>query len=397
MHYATIYLMVNKGFSVKDSVKNLDLEAISTNGYDFIWEVALNGYEWLDKNTLLFDKEFTKSRFFALHTPDVFMFPQKYHYNRNTILYYATLGRNTHSIQETHPESMDRDSPWLVAKGELELQKQQSGKTKAKDWKGIQIRQYSPLLVRTLHRQFASLNTESLETEVLKFANKYGLLGRTVYLCAKAGQGIVQGESIYRWQTEIERMGVLLAIWDLILWEDCDKLEQFFIWHHNPDHVGVRFKWQHKEGECEISRWDGSEKAAGFGHHHETVAIRSPIMLPDFFIEYKAGKTIGPARYWLSQKLNLHLYGIHPKLTGWQQPEVIHFPRTLLDALWLMFMLEVQGKTKVSRCKLCGTWFEWERSTKTYCTPSCRSLHFYHRRKLKEARNERKHKTKKQK
>jgi len=371
--------MVNKQFSVKNSVK--DLEEISTNGYDFYWDVAANGYEWLGKDTLLFDKEFTRSLFFEPYAPDIFMFPQKFRYNKDTILYDAKLNRNAYFTQEVHPEDMDRDSPWLVKKGELELQQRQiSKKTKGKDWKVIPTQQYKPLSIRTLPRQFASLNTESLETEVLRFANKYGLLGRTATLVAKPRQShaVVVGESIHRWQTEIEKMGVLLAIWDLIRREDYGKLGQFFMWHYNPDYVEVRLKWRYQKGEYEISRWDGEKKVAGFGHHHEIVASRR--MLPDFFNEYERGYTIGPAWYWLGGKINSHLHLIRPKLIGYRKPEVTYVPRTLLDALWLLFMLEVQGKTKVARCQYCGEWFELERNTKAYCTPNCRSLAFYHKK-----------------
>lgn len=382
-------MMVRKQFSVKNSIK--DLEAISTNGYDFIWDVALNGYEWFGKETLLFDKEFTKSLFSELYAPDIFMSPQKFRYNRDIILYDAKLNRNTYSIQEAHPESMDRDSPWLVEKGELELQQRQHAeKTKGKDWKSIPTRRYRPLSIRTLHRQFASLNTESFETEVLRFANKYGLLGRTVTLVEKPRQShaVVKGESLHRWQTEAEKMGVLLAIWDLIRHREAGKLGQFFIWHYNPDYVEVRLKWRYQKGEYEISRWDGKEKVSGFGHHHDNVA--SPYFEPDFFNEYERGRTIGPAWYWLGSKLNAHLYGIRPKLIGYHQPpEVTYIPRTLLDALWLLFMLEVQGKTKVARCNYCDKWFEFERRTKAYCTPNCRSLAFYHKKNQKEAQNER--------
>jgi hypothetical protein len=379
--------MVTQHLSVKDTVKNLELDAISANGYEFTWDVALNGYQWLGKDTLLFDKEFTRSLFFELYVPDIIMNPRESRYNKDTILYAATLNRNTYSMQEVHPLSIDREPPWLVGKGELELaQRQLSASVRMKDWKGTPIRQYNPLSIRTLHRQFASLNIENLETEIPKFANYYGLLGQTVHLNATARQApaIVPGESLRRWEMEIERMGVLLAIWDLIQWEENDDLGQLFIWH--PDSVTVRLKWQHQEGEYKISRWDGKEKVPGFGHYSELLVVRW--MSPGFFSEYRQSSPTGPAWFWLGSKLNAYLYGIHPKFTGYHQREVIHIPRTLLDALWLLFMLEVQGKVKATRCRQCGKWFDWERNTKMYCSPSCRSLAFYHREKQKEARNE---------
>lgn len=386
--------MINKHLSVTKSVTEESLEEMSTKGYDFIWNVAVDGYEWLGEDTLLFDKEWARDFFFELYAPDIYMFPQKFRYNKDLILSDFYLNRNTYFTQRVHPESMDRDSPWLVAKGHLALQQSQDpDKTSWKEWKVVPTRQYRPLSTRTLHRQFASLNTESLQTEVLRFANKYGLLGRTVTLVTPAEQSraAVEGESIHRWHTEIEKMGVLLAIWDLIRQQEAGKLGQIIQWRYNPDSVGVRLKWRYQKGQYEISKWDGQKKVAGFGHIHERVA--SPKMSPDFFNEYEGGVVFGPAWYYLGGKINSHLHLIRPKLVGYHEPEVTFIPRTLLDALWLLFMLEVQGKTKAARCKYCGDWFELKRSTREYCKGKCRRLAFYHREKLeaKEVRHERSH------
>jgi hypothetical protein len=385
-------VMANKYLSVTNSVTQDYLNEISTKGYDFFWNVATSGYKWVGKETLVFDKEVTRSLFFELYAPDVLMSPRKFRYNKDAILYDAKLNRYTYFMQEIHPEDEDRDSPWLVEKGAIELQQRQlAQKTRGKDWKVVPAHQYRPLSLRTLHRQFANLRTESLETEVPRFANKYGLLGRTVYLQTRHGQtpAVVQGESIHRWCTEIDRLGVLLALWDLIRYKKAGKLGQIIIWH--PNSVEIRMKWQGRNGWYEVSRWEGEQKEVGFGHINESVASRT--FEPDFFGEYQWGEVIGPAWYYLGGKLNSYLHLIRPKVVGYHEPEVYHVPRTLLDALWLLFMLEVQGKTKVARCQYCDNWFELERSTKKYCSGNCRRLAFYHRssRKQKEAQNNKTH------
>lgn len=380
--------MINKYISVTKSVTEDSLEEMSTKGYDFYWDVALDGYEWLGKDTLVFDKELARSLFFELYEPNIYMFPQKFYYDKDSILYGIKLNRNTYFTQQVHPEDMDRDSPWLVETGSLALQQSQNpDKTSWKEWKVVPTRQYRPLSTRTLHRRFASLNTESLETEVVSFANKYGLLGRTVPLVTRSGQRpvVIHGESLYRWHTEIEKMGVLLAIWDLIRQREAGTLGQIILWRYNPDYVEVRLKWRYQKGQYEISKWDGQEKDAGFGHIHEIIANRK--LSPDFFNEYinehNRGDFIGPAWYYLGSKINAHLHLIRPKLTGYHydESEVTYVPRTLLDALWLLFMLEVYGKTRVARCGHCGQWFELLRSNKTYCNGNCRRLAFYHRKK----------------
>ena len=375
--------MVNKYLNVTKSVTKDYLNQISTKGYDFFWDVATDGYEWSGKDRLVFDKDLNRSLYFHLHSADVPMFPRKFHYDQNKLLYGAALSHNVTSVQEAHPEGMDRDSPWLVEKGSLELcQKQNIEKTPGYAWKSVPTRQYKPLSDAALHRRFASLKTENLETEVLRFANKYGFLGRTVPLATRRRQtpAVVIGESIYRWHTEIDRMGVLLALWDLISQQKDGKLGQIIIWR-SEDSVDLRLKWQSQNGQYKISRWEGQEKEDGFGHIFETVESRH--FSTDFFSEYRMGQVIGPAWYYLGSKLNHFLYGIRPKLVGFHEHEVTFIPRTLLDSLWLLFMLEVNGKIRTGRCKYCSEWFDLERSDKMYCNGNCRRLAFYHKQKSK--------------
>lgn len=369
--------MVDKGFSVTKGVTEDRLEEISTKGYGFYWHVATDGYEWYSKDSVVFNQDLNNHRFYLPST-----FPREpICYDRDKLLFKGDLMRNTFTVQEIHPEPSDTQAPWLGEKGSLALCQKQNAKTTSwKEWKSVPTHQYRPLSTRSLHRRFASLKTESLETEVLRFANKYGLLGQTVLLVAPPGQssGTVQGESSDRWRGEIEKMGVLLTIWDLIHRQEAGKLGQIIIWR-NENCVELRLKWQCQNGQYEISKWDGQKKVAGFGHISEIVANRE--WHPDFFNEYKRRDFIGPAWYYLGAKINNHLYGIRPKLVGYHEYEVTYVPRTLLDALWLLFMLEVNGKTRTERCKYCGEWFDLDRSSKTYCNGNCRRLACYHRKK----------------
>jgi hypothetical protein len=370
-------VMVNKRVSVTQGVTDSYLEEMSTRGYDFIWDVAVDGYEW-ENDRLTFDEELAEERYHGLWRSEHIGFS----YDKDTLLMNHNLNRNVITMHEVYPEPCDVHAPWLVEKGSVALSLKRSLTTPRREWKGIPTRQYRPLSTRTLHRQFASLNTESLETEVLRFANKYGMLGRSVFLTSYGERlGIVEGESIYRWRTEVEKMGVLLAIWDLIRQGDraAGKLGQFLIWR-DSDCVEVRLKWRYQEGQYEISKWDGQGKVAGFGHIHEIVANRE--LEPDFFNEYQRGYVIDPAWYYLGYKLNNHLYGIRPKLVGYHEREVAFIPRTLLDGLWLLFMLEVYGKTRAARCGHCGQWFDFSRGSKIYCNGNCRRLACYHRKKL---------------
>lgn len=365
--------MVNNHHSVTKSVTRDYLNEISTKGYDFLWYVADNGYEWTDT------KYYSDESTYPALKDSIDGVP----YDRDMILHDFDF-----SILETPREHIDFQRPWLVKRGRRDLWIEHDIKPRPKNWFSFQVpeHEYEPLQIHTLHRVFVSLRTDELETAVLKFANKYGWLGRDVpikmYSPPKGIKGrIDSGESLYRWRREIERMGVLLAIWDLIRQQD-NKLGQVILWH-DSDNVSLRLKWHYHKGRYEISKWDGQQKDSEFGHINKNVASRT--FEPDFFSEYQTGEFIGPAWYYLGCKINGYLNFIRPKLIGYHQTEteVTYVPRTLLDALWLLFMLEVQGKTKVARCQYCGNWFELKRSTKTYCSGNCRRLAKYYRDKPK--------------
>ena len=81
----------------------------------------------------------------------------------------------------------------------------------------LYVRQYPPLAVSNLHRRFA--RTEPIAESILAFSDKYGLLGHGSWLgdSGSSDQGMVIGESVGFWKTEIERMARLIALWELIL------------------------------------------------------------------------------------------------------------------------------------------------------------------------------------
>ncbi|MFC1875172.1 hypothetical protein ACFLY3_03405 [Chloroflexota bacterium] len=354
------------------------LEEISTKEYEFLWPVAINGYEWHERDMLTFDPELHYGIYGgSFNSTAQYRNPV---YNPDEI--FMRLSTKHVTKDYLQPEPINTKAPWIAKKGDLALsQLQDPNKVPPSKWMTIPERYYLPLSIKTLHRQFANLATDNLKKEILGFANKYGFLGRTITLATPSQQksAVVDGESLYLWCKEIEKFGVLLAIWDLIREKKAGKLGQFIIWR-NPDVVEIRLKWRYIDRQYELSTWRrGENKVSGYGHIHEIIANRK--IRPDFFKQYKFGLAVGPAWYYLGWKINSHLFGIHPKLFDFHVPQVLFIPEALLDALWLLFMLEVQAKIKVARCKHCGEWFEMERRSKAYCGNNCRRLAFYHKTK----------------
>lgn len=400
--------MINNHISVTNNVT----EEISTGSYDLHWQVAHNGYEWRNQDDLFFDSEID-ANFHSLSVHHKFA-SRLFRYDRNALFNFVfdnysappTSLYERPPLGQRAPAIVDTQPPWIVEKGSLELAKRYA-LTKPELWLNLPPlpkTEYEPLSYLTLHRKFAALDGDNLEIQVQQFANRYGLLGRPATLWSPESTGepdsfrdlyapnrfrwqlppdkraLVHGESLHRWRGEIERMGVLLALWDLIRKREVGKLGQLVLWVNN-DTVLIRFKWRYHNRRYEVSKWDGVQEQPEFGYHNGLIATRK--MLPAFFSEFTHRDVIEPARWFLSIYLNLQLSGVSPRLTGFRVIEITFIPETLLDALWILFMLEVQGKIRSERCKYCGDWFDYERNTKSFCSDNHRRLYFYHHKQKK--------------
>ena len=169
-------------------------------------------------------------------------------------------------------------------------------------------------------------------------------------------------------------MGVLLAIWDLIRRREAGKLGQIVLWP-SPDAVVVRFKWKSKMGHYEILSWD-DEKSDGYSATNILADFDGPAA---FFERYRRGDILGPALHYVCCMLNHHLDGITPRLSVNSGYKVEFAPNSLLDALWLMFMLEVDGTTKT--CWHCGKSFDPKRKDNVYCSGACKRMAHYYKKK----------------
>jgi hypothetical protein len=317
-----------------------DLPFIETKGYELYWPVAHNGYEIVTDAQYRYLKPHAPGADWADYSPrHIFLF-------------------NPQPKTETH-------SPWLISKVAQEF---------------TPPRVFMPLSDSALHRKFSRLKTENLDTEVLNFAARYGILGRTANLhpLPSAPAPVVPGESLRLWRREIDKMGVLLAIWDLVRKEDAGKLGQIVVWP-DSDAVAIRFKWKSNNGRYSISRWDEEE-----GNGINAGGMWAWDGGPQYFFElHQRGAILGPARDYVCAMVNHHLDGITPRLSPRSDYKIAFAPESLIDALWLLFMLELDGKTKV--CWQCGNPFEALRKDKVYCTGACRRMAYYYRQEDKEA------------
>lgn len=355
------------------------MEIFETKGYQFDWPVAQGGYELVNRKLYVCKQKPISDNLL-------------YKYNPNHIfLKTQLLSRRWHG--ELQPDAIDIAPPWLVPKqGQLYKGKEYEFPAPTKF--------YTPLNDEpTLHRKFANLRIANFESHVIQFANRFGLLGRPVQLHPMLNGLPVNGESLFRWQTEIDKMGVLLSIWDLVEREEAGKLGQIVLW---PSHesVIVRFKWRSQKGLFEILPWNKNDydslsqdydysieyKRKSDYAYVEQVLADDEVLPRDekpspFFKKYRMGDILGPARHYLCDVINYHLHGITPTLVPGLAYKVTFRPDSLLDALWLMFMLEVNGQIRT--CWHCRSPFISTRKDNVYCSKNCKRLAHYYAKERK--------------
>jgi hypothetical protein len=233
----------------------------------------------------------------------------------------------------------------------------------------IRYRKYSPLRRRgerlatsgppqiALHRQFAGLIKKD-EKEILKFANKYGLLKRysahdLVFRNQDTGQQFQLGESLLWWKEEIEDLAACLDLWNMVLRSD-EKLKNTVLWHR--DGITIRL-----------------------GNTDVPLVSRANITLLD---RWSRGDVRGPALYYLSLETDKRLFNtLTMKLLPSQNPEICLVPDSLLAAIWLVFLWEISGRTRLVQCASCGDYFDSQDPRARFCSTRCRMRSYRKRRK----------------
>jgi hypothetical protein len=215
-----------------------------------------------------------------------------------------------------------------------------------------------------LHRQFASLVKKD-DKEIVKFANKYGLLKRCsvhdlVFMNRDSGQQFQLGESLLWWKEEIGDLAACLELWDMVLAED-EKLKNIVLWHR--DGIAIRLD-------------DRDIQLVGRANMN-------------LLGEWRRGDIKGPVLYYLSLEADKRLINaLTPRLLSLQNHEICLYPDSLLAIIWLMFLLEISGRTKFIRCQSCGVYFEARDPRARFCSTRCR-MRDYRKRGTRKSRRRR--------
>jgi len=245
----------------------------------------------------------------------------------------------------------------------------------------------TPLSTPTLHRKFGNLETEA--QPIIGFARAHGWLGFHVALSGiplnrKRGEKVrakpkrtdTAGESMWRWKREIAEMALWLGIWDLIQQRDAGKLGQLVKWP-NPDVVVLEVALRRNRSANEVC---APEKDGPFTFRR--IADRDDDA--QVLKRWRVGDVIEPARYALytaiNEKLKERVY-VQLAWPYFESVESFIVPKSMLAALWLMFMWEVIGATALLRCPVCGDWVERSIASQKTCSAACKQRQYRNRQR----------------
>ena len=257
------------------------------------------------------------------------------------------------------------------------------------------MRQYAPLAKVELHRRFAAVTPT--ENGIIRFAGRYGLLGDGITLSYPPPSHLFIGESLGYWRQQIAQMGVLVALWDLVERRASDDLSTYVRWYRDPVRVTLEFVFGegtlHRELTRRAWREQASPKTVWDGSGVDVSAAASQTIAneqfgrddQDLLAHWSFGDPIGPARYFVHQRVNQRMKGhVSPAVLPFRRGDVFFFPDSLLGALYVHFALELSGGARrraVCARPGCSRYFLRNHGNRLYCSEQCSKLHYYHKHK----------------
>ncbi len=213
----------------------------------------------------------------------------------------------------------------------------------------------------SLHRDFALL--EPTPDAIVKFANAYGPLGDDVAasipisVSGEPQQYLGSGERLDRWISEITRLGDALDLWDAVRERDEARLKPLIVWQND----GVKAQWDDERGR--------RFRLIAAQHFH-----------PGIYKRIQKGDVIGAATFAVQEMVNANLWKqkrASPRLYWHLEKERLQqniTPHGLIGAIWLDFMLAIDGNTQYGRCAQCKSLFPIpvKGKKKKFCSNKCR-------------------------
>ncbi len=241
---------------------------------------------------------------------------------------------------------------------------------------------YSPFEVAGLHRRFTSLTDQ----QIPEFASQFGLLGLGSLVNTEEF-GTIKAESLSIWRKKIRELAVALELWDMAR-ERREGLAGIVVWS-SPYSVELKMKWiyDHAGGKCRVfphgEKPSGRRKKGAFyGSTVRTIA-RSETDAALIAQWRKEKNVVDPAIHYVYGQINRHIAeDVYPQFVANRRGktyDILLLPRNLLTAMWLMFSLEISGRSRPAVCCRCGRWFEQTYRRRSYCSNACKQSSYRER------------------
>lgn len=219
-----------------------------------------------------------------------------------------------------------------------------------------------------LFRVFADL--PPVESEILGFANSYGLLGGEITehfdLEQQGEQGtvlIVKGETLAEWERESLTMKHVVNLWELMRMKNPRALTQYV-------------KRAEAKGDPVLGPFLEKQERSQ-PHQSPPDAPTSEIV-----ILMRRENDHMLAASFVRDEVDRHLSG-HIDIRSGQldlwarlEPTFNFLPDSLLSGIWLQLALAIDANKEYRQCKVCGNWFEFKsagaRPSRQYCSNACR-------------------------
>ncbi len=219
---------------------------------------------------------------------------------------------------------------------------------------------YEPLKDDNLLFQLERID-ENNEKSILKFVNKYGMLGLNSFY----HKGNLVGDLVCEFQNEVRKLKDLLRFYEIVADPILSTQQQKFL---------KKRIYIDQNGEIYITQPYQPQP-------HDRIFVHSP-RLPLKNYTLKDEDYISLAWYYLQRKIlyageaedkGSYLKSINPAFTLEPDghPRACYRPRFLINAIYLQFYLLITETKKLKRCKGCQSLFAPERKNQDYCDYWC--------------------------
>ena len=251
--------------------------------------------------------------------------------------------------------------------------------------RGREIRRYGVLRRRGLLEQFARLATDPSQDRILRFADRFGMLGRDRLLLpkgAKGGRLDVSGESFAVWTTACLEFA---DVWSL--WRAVDVLRDPDVASPGQIRTAERLLRDRITIKADRSaRYDSEQSTtsgASIEFHRWLTAPEFPTQESAVLAKFAASRDyVGLAGFEAARRVNRKIEGVSPNVLALRDFSVRFAPDTLETAIWFALGLDMaRERPREQTCAHCGIAFVQTRTNRRFCSTGCQSASAYRRRR----------------